>query len=1056
MIKVFKSNDADYCAESLIESLRNRKDDREIFIICPDAYTFSVENQLAGIDGAGFKAEVMSFSRFASLILGNKIKKCLTPVGCTMIMTKALYNVKDDLKYYGSSLSRKGFVNEIYSSITAIRSSGISVDDLLRAAEKMKGYNAGKTRDLATIYNAYLKELQGRYNDPTTRLEALVKEIPNSQRVKDGVFCIVDFYEFNAVQYKVIEQLMRNAYEVNIAVVDQGGGLGNRAIYPDVTTQAVKNMGRKAGSPYKEVDCFYSFNDYSDSIMNKLYDVCGAINCKKDVEVKLLNPPSPQDEIDGVLREIARLVRDENYRYKDIAVVAGDILDPTIDSAFSDFNIPYFKNKEVPLSDDPAAKYVLSLLKLAVNNYERETVISFLRNPLSQVSALDSQKFELFALKYGIDRSRFKNPFVYSTSGNINEKEKLAFEEAEKVRARFIEQQIKLDSSALVETYVDALRDHLKEIKYDKHFKDYYYSLKDDRDAMNRAAQVPEKLSAALDTMKELLSGLELNLSDFADLLRASLEAVKIALIPSINDCVFVGTAKDCKYEKVKALFVIGAAEGKIPAEEESGSILTDNYNSELQSHDLVIRPAVKEENKFAKFCLAEILCKPSKLLVVSCPEYDVKGEAVVKSELFDMLSSMFSVKAKSGFEHTFAQKAVTEKQCFKLASYGEKNDKDNENNYSALRLSLTEEDSKKVDRISEQRNKPEIKDAAELFLPNNKSSVSKMESYFYCPYQFFIQYGLKAQERETDEIAVNETGTFIHEVLERYFKEHLSTYETDSPGKRRIDAEEIAKKVLDEDPRLKSLKEDVGSRRVDRMLYEAVDVTVDLAELSLKGDFRPKYLEAKFDDNGGLLKSIKLKSGTALTGKIDRIDVSDDDLIALDYKTGAVDAKLKDVYYGRKIQLLVYLNALKSMSYRPVGAFYVPVNASYGKRDYEFVGQMIDSNAIYLKLDRDLTINESSEVISVKKKNGAIKGAGDLKCVKEDEFDALMDYVMRLLEYGDARIREGKIEPTPLADSCDNCKMKHICYEAEPKRRKSTEKKIEDFIYAEKEEDDE
>ena len=1021
MVNLYLGNNSDTCAERVIEDLKTKDASRDIIIIAPDAYSFSVENQIAQIEGLGLRAEVMSFARFAMRVLGNNVKKCLTPIGCTMIMTKALSKISDKLNYYGKALKRKSFVNEIYGSIAALRNSGVTVESLRVAASTMKGYNKNKTEDLAVIYNAYMEELRTNYNDPTTRLQELCAAIPSSSYVRESIVCIVDFYAFNQMQYDVIEKLMTYAYEVNVALVDEVGGLGNQAIFPDVTAEAIKTLAKSSGVPVKRINAYVALDSFSDVLLNRLYDLSPSPSTKTDVQLKLLRPSTPQDEIDEVMREIAKLVRG-GMRYKDIAVVAGNVDDPTIDGAFEDHGIPYFKNKQVSLSEEPSVKYVLNMLKLA-EDIERDAAISFIRNPLSGIDALDSMKFENFTIKFGIDHTaRFKKSFDFA------EKD---YEREENVRLALLAQIPSLPASEVVDVYVDLIKEHLINIDFDFRLKAFFEKQKNE-DAAARTAQVPAKLSDALDLMKELLCGFKVELSEFYDILRASLESVKVALIPSRADCVYVGEARDCKYENVKALFVIGAENGKIPMETSEGSILTDKYHTELQLRDLVVRPAVKEENKFARFCLAEILCKPKELLVVSCPLCSATGATICPSEIFDMLGGLFDVQVKSDFEHEFAEKTVTEKQSLKLVSYGIRNSSD-ATPYRSLMSALNEADQARVSRIFEVRNESEISCGKELFLFNDASSVSKLETYLSCPYSFFLKYGLGAKEKEEQDVKALEIGIVMHAVMERFFKEHKDKYLSYSSEKISNIAIEIADEVINEDPRLRSLKEDSGNMRLNNLKAETAMLVVLSAEYTKRGDFHPFMFEAKIGGKDADIPSVVLPSGTKLVGQIDRIDKCDNDVFVLDYKTGMVEPRLNEIYFGEKIQLYVYAKALMDVGYNVVGAFYQGLALKYGKnverKEGVYKGQTID-RAID-RIDRNYKEWYSSR-------------GNDFTIFSEEQFKWIVDYVYALADKTDGDIRSGKIPATSL--DCKYCPAKNVCYEADVKKRKTKEVKIESF----------
>ena len=68
-------------------------------------------------------------------------------------------------------------------------------------------------------------------------------------------------------------------------------------------------------------------------------------------------------EIERIACKIVDLVRDDGYRFKDIALLCGDENDyrHLIEAVFSEYEIPYFTDRTIILSDHPAAMQILSL-----------------------------------------------------------------------------------------------------------------------------------------------------------------------------------------------------------------------------------------------------------------------------------------------------------------------------------------------------------------------------------------------------------------------------------------------------------------------------------------------------------------------------------------------------------------------------------------------------------------------------------------------------------------------------------------------------------------------
>ena len=50
-------------------------------------------------------------------------------------------------------------------------------------------------------------------------------------------------------------------------------------------------------------------------------------------------------------------------------------------------------------------------------------------------------------------------------------------------------------------------------------------------------------------------------------------------------------------------------------------------------------------------------------------------------------------------------------------------------------------------------------------------ASVSQLEKYSSCPFSYYLQYGLKLKEKEEPKIHTFDTGSFMHETIDEFFK---------------------------------------------------------------------------------------------------------------------------------------------------------------------------------------------------------------------------------------------------------------------------------------------
>lgn len=1053
MIKIYYSNTVDTCTETILNALHNKESGRNAIVISPDSFLFSIENTVADM-GFALDVEVMSFQRLARTVLGNKIKRCLTPEGCTMIMTKAIHSCQSKLIYYKNSLMRKGFVNEMYSTITALRNSGISPTDLSGAVQSMSGYVRKKTKDLTTIYEAYLEMLIKDYSDPTTRLEALREAIPTSQYIRESEIYIVDFYTFNSKEYDVLEMLFKYAYNIHIGVIDAIGGLSPKSIYPYENTSRIIELAKNSGCSAERINGYRALDEFERFLVNDLFGLGIHEKVRTYVDVEMITPLTAYDEAKSVAVKIAEIVRN-GARYRDIAVVKGDTNNKYIESCFRDYNIPFFVDSKVPLPEEPSVKYLLLLIECNISSYDRDKVYSLMKNPLSLIDAEEGMIFQNYCDKYAINHSRFTSPFVLG-----DEKERII---PEKVRSELISQIAELPNKGKVIEYIEIIKQQLENIDYRTRITDFFNKqlAESDFSSIKRTSQITPKMMGAIDLMGEILSDYELTADDFYDVLYRGFESVKLSVIPLSADCVYIGESRDCKYENAKYIFITGAIDGYIPAESGSGTILTDKYHTDLQLFNMVVRPAVKEENRFAKFCLCGILLKATKGLYVSCPCNDLAGESTIKSEIYDRLMLVDGIKSGIDFTHDKYAEYVTSKQCLdKVSTDLAKNGVLDEFSSGLLSV-LPLNDKDKINNLYFERDNA-LDDGAVFMDPSNSSSVSKIENFYSCPYSFFLRYGLKARERDDGEVRVNETGSFIHAVLDRYFDENKDRIRDIDYVEAKAIAYRIGEELLETDDRLKGILS--GSARiVANLKKEAAILTAKLNELSKSSKFVPYRTEAEFGMNDDSeYPPITLSSGTRIRGKIDRIDRCGDNIVVIDYKTGFVKPTLSEVFYGEKVQLYVYLYALANLGLYPVGAFYQHLDAAYSKDEpapFAYRGQFICTPEVIDLFDPLFDTNGKSEILPIIKKKDVvttIKGVkSDDTLLTEEDMGKITSYVKELLERADSLIKSGYIEAKPLDEKCKYCLGKNACPIPNSSRRMEVIK-IKDFELKQDEEMDE
>ena len=297
-----------------------------------------------------------------------------------------------------------------------------------------------------------------------------------------------------------------------------------------------------------------------------------------------------------------------------------------------------------------------------------------------------------------------------------------------------------------------------------------------------------------------------------------------------------------------------------------------------------------------------------------------------------------------------------------------------------------------------------------ELFFKNGKISPTSLEGYFSCPFRHFAERGLKLKEREETAVLAVDTGNFIHELLERTTK-----------VMGQIESKEEMQRVAEETA-LELMKNPVYANQTDtasgeffskKLLKEGTDVVLAAFNQVKNSKFIIEETEKSVDT-------------ATLRGKVDRLDGTDRYVRIIDYKTGSIDESATSYYTGKKLQMQLYMSALKGERI-PAGIFYFPASVDYAETDegrFKMKGFLNGDPEALKSGDTTLTEGQASEFFPAK--------LGDNKQSKrvmdEQTFRDFLDYSVLVARQGCKELKEGNIQPSPYKGGCDYCKYGGIC----------------------------
>lgn len=202
--------------------------------------------------------------------------------------------------------------------------------------------------------------------------------------------------------------------------------------------------------------------------------------------------------------------------------------------------------------------------------------------------------------------------------------------------------------------------------------------------------------------------------------------------------------------------------------------------------------------------------------------------------------------------------------------------------------------------------------------------SVTDLETYANCPYQYFMKNVMKTKVAEDDddgEISRQEKGNLAHNTLFKFYKDHkekknppLSQVSQEDFEASRKQLHSLLKQVSEEKRQEQNISENnlfwsVSTDKLRASLFRWIEAE-KLYDLTVL----PRYFEVKFgrspgDSDPELSSTDPIPiNDVNMQGKIDRIDIGKGYFNIIDYKTGSSTLRKADILCGRSLQLPIYL----------------------------------------------------------------------------------------------------------------------------------------------------
>lgn len=1085
------------------QSIENPK--KQYLILVPEQFTMQTQKELVimhprkGI----CNIDVLSFERLAFRVLtemGESQRTLLEETGKSMVLRRVAQEKKKELKILGEKMDKQGYVSQMKSMVSELRQYEISTEDLEDVLEDLSSSPElyYKLQDIKTLYQGFFDYLEGSFITQEEVLDAMGRVAPQSKKLKDSVLVLDGYTGFTPIQLQLLETLLGICEEVYVTVTIAAGEDPYKAGSPHelfyLSKQTVASLLRIAKEKkisWKE----YWIPEGKGEYRGRFADNPPMAFLEKNVfryrrkkypqkqdAVQIYEAQNPASEMEMTAGQIRRLVRTKGYRYRDFAVITGDmqVYAPAASRAFKRYEIPCFIDEKHSVFLNPFVEYLRAAVDMIVENFSYESVFRMLRCGLNDISTEEADRLENYVIAMGIRGfSRWQQEWVRSYRGENPEE----CVQIDRIRASLVEKwqpfyKKMKTPDASVRTYTEALYEYITANKIQEKLKEFTknFEAEGNLSLVKEYSQIYEIVMNLLDKLVKILGDKKVRIREFKEILEAGLSEAKVGIIPPTSDQVLVGDMERTRLKDIKIVFFVGVNEGKIPKEQQAGKLLSDLNREELKGslkdRGLSLAPTAKENLYTQKFYLYLNLTKPSERIYLSYSRLSSSGEAISPSFLVAQIQKLFPDAMRECEVPLFA-----------------------ESKYGALdRLS---EEMRKQDRTSpvfeelmswftSQKEYGELVnrliDAAYYVNPQESiskgvaealygtelsNSASRLEQFAKCACSHFLSYGLMLRERVRYEFSMADMGTLLHNSLDlfaRKVREQGKNWADLEDEERDTLAENCVTEVVEKSGEtilLSSARNAYTINRVKRMVKRSVWA---LQKQLKQGEFYPALTEWAFGEKDNIDSlNFDLESGQKLhlKGRIDRIDVCQDKenhlyVKVIDYKSGTTQLDLIKLYYGLQIQLALYLNAALELEKKrfpdklvqPAGVFYYNTkDPILNKEDVKnpenpqeeilkklkMDGICSAEPEILQKLDKNLAAGKSVESFAVPVKYTA-KGtfSSNSKVANQEEFAIMMDYVQDKAKKIGREILKGNTSVNPFErqkeNACEYCPYKEVC----------------------------
>ena len=1052
--------------------------EERFFFMVPDQYTMQTQKELVRLHPAHsiMNIDVLSFNRLASRVFdetGFDAGTILEDMGKTLLLQKVIWDRKQSLPVLSKTLERPGGIDKMKSLVSELMQYRVTPGELKEYSEEedLSPLLSAKLSEAGMIYQALKEKIAGKYLAAEEVCEALSAVLPES-KLLDGSTVVFDgFTGFVPTQMPVVREILKKAKEVIVVITaDEKAGLFRKSSPANLfhmSHEMAAGLIRIAEEEHIEVSgpefCDPGKGRFRNSgaivfLEKELFRYTGRKFDKDQNDIRVIRAEDADGEVAAAAALIRNLVRTRGYKYRDFAVICSDIrlYGGKMRKHMDDCGIPWFLDEKQPVLANPCVSFLRGAAAMIDEDFSYDSVFTYLRSGLSGLSGDEIDRMENYVLAAGIRGFRKYDAIWTKTPKKMDA---ACLEGLNTLRLRFMEElsgvtEVFKTRMSSVGEKTRALYELCVRCGIQQKLKDMETAFKISGEKLKEKeyAGIYKAVMDLFDKTVSILGEEKIGAASYRRLLETGFSQLRIGMIPTGPDEVFIGDIERSRVKNVKVLIFTGLNDGLVPRRSKDAGLINENDREILGMKGLTLSPSSTEEMFRQRFYLYSDLTLASDKIFLTFRKTDEQFSGVLPSYLIGEVMRMFpkltiedtdsDALAPLWLETAPGRSAALLEQMKKISSEEERN------RFLELfcRVRNGGGETNTADCILKGmsvRNTPaDIGPELAGKIYEDRYSVTRLQLFAGCAFAHFCRYGLKLNERETGEFRASDTGSIFHDVLRNFFviAEEKGGAAALSPEERIRITDMALDRTIGNFPDTAVLESSRGRAQLESMRRILQVTTEALVRQLAAGEFTVAGIEKEY------------RFGK-LYGTIDRYDicrVGDTAYVrVIDYKSGQTSIDYTRMFHGLQIQLPVYLNAAldiegRTSEARAAGLYYLTVAAPFVDVDsvsapvsYEdflkkmrFDGLTLDERDIIDKMDGNA---ERSTVIPVrlKKDGGFYKGT---PVVSEGDFRLIERYTKKLAEDLEEAIQKGRaaIEPA-VSDNvsegaCEYCEYRAVC----------------------------